>query len=581
MSGGRRIAAAAALIMLGNVVSRLLGLVRDQTIGALFGVTAAASIFTAASRVPTMVYDLLIGGAMTAALVPVFSEYAARAERPGLRPPTERLGELAGAVIGLALAVLLPTVAVLVVFARPLMSLLGVGFPPEVQERGILLVRLALPSVVLLGISAVLMGVLYAQHRVTLPSFSAAVYNLGVIAGALLLTRWLGVTSLVVGILAGAAGQVVLLQTGLRGLHLRPHLSLAHPGLRRILRLYAPVAAGLLVSAAVVTLDTRLASQTGEASLAAMRFATTLVQFPLGLVANALSFATLPVLSRYGTGGAQEAAFQRTFAQGVKAALFLIVPATVALIMLRVPIVRLLFQRGAFREEGTQLTALALLWYAPQLPFVAVDQLLIAAFYALQNTRLPVLVGVLGAGCYAAIALPLGTAGRMGMPGLVLANTVQNSIHAVILLVLLWRATGTMPAEGIGRAAARIGAAAAVMAAVLATVNYVTPAPVGTVPLVAFLAVAGAIAGGAYLATLVALGSEEVTVIRSLILAQGSRPRHWSSRRLGPVAPAGTLGPGRAQVGRGQVGRLAAAQGRDTPGPDGGTESGPPAGGGT
>src|SRR5581483_9692274 len=262
---GRRIATSAALIMLGDVASGLAGFAREQTIAALFGVSAGASIFAAASRVPTMVYDLLIGGAMTSALVPVFSEYAARDERAAAqgssRPP--ELPALVGAVAGLALALLIPLVTIMVVFARPLMAVLGVGFEPAVQERGILLVRIALPSVVLLGTSAVLMGVLYALHRVTLPAFSAAVYNLGIIACALALSHWLGVTSLVI--------------------------DLRHPGVRRILRLYAPVAAGLLVSAAVVTLDTRLASQTGTGSLAAMRYATTLVQFPLGLVATALS----------------------------------------------------------------------------------------------------------------------------------------------------------------------------------------------------------------------------------------------------------------------------------------------------
>ncbi len=438
--------------MLGNVVSRALGLVRNQTIGALYGVTAAADVFNAANRVPTMVYDLLIGGAISAALVPVFSEYAARDERrrlagaAGVPAPggsgtavprgagSEGAGELevlAGTVLGLALAVLVPAVTLLIVWAGPLMSVLGVGFAPADQAQGMLLVRLALPAVVLQGVSAVLMGVLYAVRRVSLPSYAAAIYNLAIILCAILLSPWLGVTSLVVGVLVGAAGQVLLQLPGLRGLRLRPTLDLAHPGVRRILRLYAPVAASLLVSSGVVTLDTRLASQTGQGSLAAMGFATNLVQFPLGLVATALSFAVLPVLARYGPEGARTAGFQRTLGMGMKAGLLLIVPATVALIMLRTPVVRLLFQRGAFGSEGVDLTALALAFYAPQLPFVAVDQLLIAACYALQNTRLPVVVGVAGAGLYAAVALV--TVEPMGMAGLVLANTMQNSAHAVIL----------------------------------------------------------------------------------------------------------------------------------------------------
>lgn len=531
-----RIAGAAVLIMLGNVVSRVLGLVRNQTIGALYGVTAAADIFNAANRVPTMVYDLLIGGAISAALVPVFSEYAARDERrrladaagvpasggSGTAVPrgagSEGAGELevlAGTVLGLALAVLVPAVTLLIAWAGPLMSLLGVGFAPADQAQGMLLVRLALPAVVLQGISAVLMGVLYAVRRVSLPSYAAAIYNLAIILCAILLSPWLGVTSLVVGVLVGATGQVLLQLPGLRGLRLRPMLDLAHPGVRRILRLYAPVAAGLLVSAGVVTLDTRLASQTGQGSLAAMGFATNLVQFPLGLVATALSFAVLPVLARYGPEGARTAGFQRTLGMGMKAGLLLIVPATVALIMLRTPVVRLLYQRGAFGSEGVDLTALALAFYAPQLPFVAVDQLLIAACYALQNTRLPVVVGVVGAGLYAAVALV--TVESMGMAGLVLANTMQNSAHAVILFVALGRTMGGAQGLRLGGATLRVATAGLLMAGVLMVSEALAPAPERGAGLLLYLLVSGGAAGLVYLGALTGLRSEELAYTRRLV----------------------------------------------------------------
>jgi putative peptidoglycan lipid II flippase len=258
-----------------------------------------------------------------------------------------------------------------------------------------------------------------------------------------------------------------------------------------------------------------LASQTGAGSLAAMRYATALVQLPLGLVATALSFATLPVLSRYGAAGAREAGFQRTLAMGVKAALLLVTPAMVALIALRLPVVRLLFQRGAFGDEGARVTSQALLFYAPQLPFVAVDQLLIAAFYALQDTRTPVLIGVAGAGVYATIALS--TMSSMGMAGLVLANTVQNSAHGVILLCLLWRSTGSLAGERLGRAAARIAAAGLAMAGVLVALQQALPAPAGTVPLAGYLLIAGLVSGAAYLLTLLALRSEELVYAQQIV----------------------------------------------------------------
>ena len=207
----------------------------------------------------------------------------------------------------------------------------------------------------------------------------------------------------------------------------------------------------------------------------------------------------------------------------MKAALLLIVPATVALIMLRVPVVRLLYQRGVFGAEGVELTAQALLFYAPQLPFVALDQLLIAAFYALQNTRLPVLVGVVGAGLYAAVAL--GTVDLLGMSGLVLANTVQNSAHALILLVFLWRAMGGVGRLGIGGTVLRVAAAGALMAATLAVVAALAPEPAGAPGLVLYLVLAGGLSGLVYLGVLALLGSAELSLTRDLVLARLGRRR--------------------------------------------------------
>ena len=436
----RQLATAASLVMVGNLASRILGLVRDQIIAALFGSSAHASIFVVVSRVPTMVYDLLIGGAMTAALVPVFSEYA-RDDAPSPAPPgrevegeekrsDERRDQLAGvlgATVGAALLVLIPAVGLLIVAAPQVIAFMGEGFAPETQDLGMRLVRLALPSVAILGIASVLMAALYARERFVRPSFATALYNVGIIAGALLLTPFFGLGGLVLGLLAGAALQCAAQLPALRGVRWSALINFRHQALRRVLRLYAPVAGSLVVSAGITSLDTRLASQTGAGSLAAMRYATTLVQFPLGLVATALTFATLPVLSKQAAAlvawrragrpdgdaarlpdpqrsegmpaSASEqqpdlADYRATLALTLRLALLFIAPLTVALIVLHQPVVRLVFERGAFTAASTDITALALLFYAPQLPFVAIDQVLIAAFYALQNTRTPVLVGV-------------------------------------------------------------------------------------------------------------------------------------------------------------------------------------------
>ena len=516
MSSRRRIATAAALITAGNIASRVLGLVREQTIAALFGTTAVASIFSAVSRVPTMVYDLLIGGAITAALIPVFSELAGRGDKDA--GAYRELRTAAGAMLALTLVVLVPVVAALVLAAPWLIDVLGVGFAPEVREQGVLLTRVALPSVVLLGAAAVLMAVLYALQRVTVPSFAAAAYNAGIIACALLFAPAFGVVGLVIGLLVGAAAQLALQLYGLRGRLPQLTLAFRQPAVRRIVRLYAPVAGGLVVSSLVVVLDTRLASLTGEASLAAMRYATQVVQLPLGLVATALSFAVLPVLSRAGSigpAGEIDPAFRDTLALGIRAALVLIAPMTVALMTLRTPLIALLFGYGAFGVQDVAVTGTALFYYAPQLPFVAVDQLLIAAFYALQNTRLPVLVGVVCAGVYAIVAFA--TVQPMGMAGLVLANTVQHAAHAVILCgALALRHADAVP-RGVWAALARVSLAGALMAVVCLVFQWVVPEPVGALALAAYVSAALALGGAVYLAAMTMLGGEEVALVRSVL----------------------------------------------------------------
>ncbi len=565
----RRVATAASLVMVGNLASRVLGLVRDQTIAALFGASAHASIFGVISRVSTMVYDLLIGGALTAALVPVFSEYArddttgpalpGKEATDGGNRPDERRDRLAGALgatVGAALLVLIPVVGLLIVAAPQIMAFMGEGFAPEMQDLGMRLVRLAMPSVAMLGIASVLMAAHYARERFVRPSFATALYNVGIIAGALLLTPFFGLGGLVLGLLAGAALQCAAQSPALRGVRWRALTNFRHPALRRIVRLYAPVAGGLVVSAGVTSLDTRLASQTGAGSIAAMRYATTLVQLPLGLVATALSFATLPVLSKQAAAvvawqragkpeglpaGASEqppdlAAYRATLALTLRLALLCIAPLTVALLVLHQPVVRLLFERGAFTADSTDITALALLFYAPQLPFVAIDQVLIAAFYALQNTRTPVLVGVVTAGLYVVVALAL--VDEWGMPALVFANTVQNSAHGIILAALLWRVVDGMvpgvqrPASqgpgrlwhavrdaGLSRAALGVGVAAAAMAGVLLALDraVLTPAAGLPVPVWGLLLVgAGVVGMSVYAGALWLLGAEDVRQVAAI-----------------------------------------------------------------
>jgi putative peptidoglycan lipid II flippase len=503
------VGAAAGILAAGNVASRVLGLARETVIADLFGATGLVSAYRVASIVPTMIYDLLIGGMISAALVPVFTDYAAPRRR-------DELGRLASVVLTVAGLSLVALIAVLELFAPQLVWALSGGFDAQLQAETVALVRLILPATLFLGLSGVTTGLLYSLRRFAYPAFVVAVFNASIIGLAVLAGRRWGIASLAVGVLVGAFLQVALQAPGLRDLRLRPALDLAHPGLRRIGVLYLPVVLGLVISQIGVAIDRNLASHTGEQTIAWMAAATTLIQFPLGLVVAAISLAALPTLAASASTENREC-FRQTLTTALRMVLVLILPATVGLWLLGRPVIGLLFEHGAFTAFDTRQTNLALGFYLIGLPCAAVDQPLIYAYYARKNTRTPVLVGVMSIGVYLVVALAL--IGRWGMVGLVLANSAQWLSHALVMLGLIRRGDGLDWAElGRSGAVALAGSLAmgvAVWGTVVTLSRVVDPASrAGEVLLVT----GGGLAGAAvYLVALARLGAPELRMVWDVV----------------------------------------------------------------
>jgi putative peptidoglycan lipid II flippase len=457
----RGIAGAATVIALGNVASRVLGLARETVIADLFGATGLVSAFDVASRVPRMLFDLLIDGLVSSALVPVFSKLAER--------DRAELWRVASIMLSLATLAMSAGALMLELFAPQVAWLMSGGFDADLLADTARLMRITTPAVVFLSLSGITTGLLYALKRFTLPAFTATVFNASIVVTALVLTGLLGwgIESLALGLLLGSAMQVALQLPGLRGARLRFSLDWDHPVLRRIARLYAPVVLGLIVSQVGIIIDRNLASRTGEQSIAWMRYATTLVQFPLGLVSVAVSMAILPTLSRLASASQHATLdeFMDTLAAGLKMVLVLILPAVAGLFALAEPAVALVFQHGDFTALDTQRTALALRLYLLGTTFAAVDLPLVFAFYARQNTLTPALVGVLGVGLYLAAALAPTSFRELRMTDLVLANSVQLTGHALVMLWLTGR-VGSLRGRRLGRTVLKALAASLVMGGV-------------------------------------------------------------------------------------------------------------------
>lgn len=493
----RGIVRAAAVLAAGNVASRVLGLARESVKANLFGTTPLLAAFQAAAYVPTGLFDLIIGGMVNSSLVPVFSDYVEHERR-------DELWHVLSMVLSLATLVLLAMVAVVEIFAPQVAWLVGaLNFTePNLSAVSVSLIRMTTPAVLFLGIASILAGALYALKRFTIPAFIGAAFN-GAIVLMALLTRT--VTGLVWGLLLGSVLQVLLQLPALRDARLRPIFSVRHPAIRRIIRLYIPILAGLVVNQVAIMLSYNLAIRTGDQSLNYMNYATTLYQFPLGLVVTALSIATLPTLSRQ---AANLTAFRTTLVDGLRLVLALILPATAGLLALAPAIIGLLFEHGRFTAADTAMTALVLRVYLAGMPFAAVDQMLVFASYARKDTWRPALVGFVSILVYSTVALSL--LGSLGLLSLMVADAVKHVVHTLLMLVVLRRQVGRV----IGRPVV-LSAAKSLLAATLTGL-----AALGAAWLVGGLMSGGAEGGPlAWLPVVLAGGAAGVLVYTAAVFA--------------------------------------------------------------
>lgn len=485
-STGRTIAIAALLIAVGNITSRLIGVVREAVFAATFGRGPELAAFTAAATIPTLLYDLLLSGAMSAALVPVFSRVATQPKQFA-RTVSQVMSLLVIVVGGLVLPLLLA--------APVLVRTLAGGFDSELQALTTTMVRwmvFAVPSMIVAG---VMTAALQAQQQFLLPAFVTSVFNIGLIVAAWLFSPLIGPVALALGMVLGALLQVVMQYQGLRTLEWQWLPDWRSPEIVEIGRLYAPVALGMFFSALGTIIDRRYASDFGEDVLPTMRYATTLIQFPLGLVAAAVSTAILPTLSRLSNKSSLPE-FRQTVAKALHVVMALIVPASLILWLVRIPLTAFILERQAFRAEDTIAVANTLTYYIPGMPAAAIDQILLFACYARGRTLAPNLVQ---GGAIIAYVLAV----MVGIPWLgeraetlAWANSVQWIAHMLIMLVICQRMFDLRGLGLLHTLILTLIAAAVTWAVMLAVLALV---PIASIPVVLQLILITLMAGGTYL----------------------------------------------------------------------------------
>lgn len=432
----RQIARGAASVMAAFVLNSLMGLLRQVLITRAFGTDAALDAFYAASRLPEILFNLVAGGALASAFIPTFTGLLENKKQA-------EAWQLASAIANLLLLVMVALSLLAWLFAPQLVSqVLVPSFDPAQQALTVQLLRIQLLTPVIFGLSGLLMGVLNAHQSFFLPTIAPSMLWLGIIVSIFAFVPRLGIHGLAWGAVLGALLHLGVQLPALLRLKpsYSPQLGLHLAQVRQVGRLMAPRLLGVAVVQLNFLVNTIMASGMAAGSLAAITVAFSVMLMPQQAIGQAIAIAALPTFSaQYARG--DMAGLRSALASALRSMLFLALPASIGLIVLRVPVVALLFQRGAFGSHDTQLVAWALLWYAAGLVGHCMVEIASRAFYALQDTRTPVLVGMGAMGLNVVFSLLLpGAFARTGwMPhgGLALANSIATAIEMLVLLWLL------------------------------------------------------------------------------------------------------------------------------------------------
>jgi putative peptidoglycan lipid II flippase len=448
------------------LVSRVLGLVREQVFATLLGAGAHADAFQIAFRIPNLLRDLFAEGALSAAFVPTY----ARVTLEGGRDAAHRL---ASRVFTLLAVVLGALVVLGTLFAGPLVELIAPGFSAIAGkgELTVFLTRVMLPFLPLVSFAAVAMGMLNAEERYGAPALAPAMFNVvAIVWGAVLWGMGLSPSRVVlgwsIGVLLGGVAQLATQWPALRagGFRLRPEWAPSDPGIAQIARLMGPATAGLAAVQVNIFVNSVFASHEPGA-VSWLTYAFRILYLPIGLFGVAAGTVATTGLAKKAASGDLDG-LRETLRAALRALSFLTIPATAGLLLLGAPIVRLLYERGgAFKAEDTRQTAAALGFYGVGLVAYAAVKVLAPAFYALDRPNIPLLGSILSVATNLVLNLTLYQ--HLGFRSVALGTSLGAIVNALVLLVVFERGYGGLGAGGLVGALARMLMAAAAMGPVV------------------------------------------------------------------------------------------------------------------
>jgi putative peptidoglycan lipid II flippase len=439
-------ARAGGIMVASLFLSRVLGFVRDMVITARFGQNHLTDAYYASFQIPDLLFYLIAGGALSSAFIPVFSEYIHTGRE-------DDAWKVFSSVVTLMSAVVLAFIALSWVFAEPLVHVVA----PNIPESSVPLVaqmsRILVPAQYAFFIGGIMLGTLYARGVFSVPGLAPNIYNIGIIVGALVVSNVVvpGVVGMSWGALVGAfIGNIVVPLLVIRKLGARFTLSFdtRHEGVRKVFRLMLPVVLGLSLPGVFAWILRAYASYYPEGIISAMEQANRLMQAPLGVFGQALALAAFPVLSQFFAQGRMDA-FADQLGRSLRTVVFLSMPVAVLFVVVPDPIVRALYLRGEFTLADAQNTSAALRMFGIGIAAWCVQPVLMRAYFSVQRTWPPVVMGTVTTGVFALVSWVLVRQGY-GFQALPIAASVAAILLAAMMLFAVNSGVARIDLSGLG-----------------------------------------------------------------------------------------------------------------------------------
>jgi putative peptidoglycan lipid II flippase len=483
----KNITSAAIIIAFASLLSRLLGVLRDRALAGKFGAGDVLDAYFAAFKIPDLVYNLLVLGALSAGFIPVFVQLyqGQKKEKEAWKLANDILN-----IMGLGLIFIS---GIFILFTPWLMPFIAPGFSGEKREMAIGLSRIMFLSPLLLGISNIFGGILQSFKRFFIYSLAPILYNLGIIIGVLFFVDSLGIYGLALGVVLGALLHMLSQIPASFSLGYRYFWSFDFRswGIKRIMRMMVPRTLGLAVSQVNLVLMTVLASFLASGSLTIFNLANNLVAFPVGIFGVSFAIASFPTLSLLAEKETK-GEFRKNFSNTFRQILFFIIPFTVLFIVLRAQIVRVVLGSGNFDWSDTIITANALAFFSLSLFAQALLPLLVRAFFAYHDSRTPFYIGLVSVAVNILLAWPL--ANSWGVAGLAMAFSISSIVNLVLLLALLKVKLGAVDGRNISISFAKFIIAAVPMGIFVEGIKFFIEPYFGTRTFVGIM-IQGSLAG--------------------------------------------------------------------------------------